>query len=57
MYLDIDPRSGNVYAKKGMARFNLGDKKGACSDWEKAKRYGSYDSVEYLEKYCKNQNP
>jgi len=57
MYLDIDPRSGEIYAKKGLARFNLGDKKGACSDWVKAKRYGSYDAVVFLEKYCNNQNP
>ena len=52
MYLDIEPFNGNIYAKKGLARFNLGDKKGACSDWKKGKRYGSYDAMNYLEKYC-----
>ena len=52
MFLDIDPYNGYVYAKKGFARLKLGDKKGACSDWRKAKRYGSYDAVRYLEKYC-----
>ena len=57
MYLDIYPRSGEVYAKKGWARFQLGDLKGACSDWEKGKRYGSHQALKYLEKYCKNQNP
>ena len=53
MYLDIEAYNGDIYAKRGYARLKLGDKKGACSDWEKGKRYGSYDAVRYLEKYCK----
>ncbi len=53
MYLDIEPYNGDIYAKKGFARLKLGDKKGACSDWEKGKRYGSYEAIVYLEKYCK----
>ena len=52
MFLDIEPYNGAIYAKKGLARLKLGNKKGACSDWEKAKRYGSYDAIRYLEKYC-----
>ncbi len=52
MYLDIEPYNGDIYAKKGFARLKLGDKKGACSDWEKGKRYGSYEAIVYLEKYC-----
>jgi len=53
MYLDIEPYNGEVYLKKGLARLKLGDQKGACSDWTKAKRYGCYKAVRYLEKYCK----
>lgn len=52
MCLDIEAQNGTVYAKKGLARLKLGDKKGACSDWKKGKRFGSYDAVNYLEKYC-----
>lgn len=52
MCLDIEAQNGTIYAKKGLARLKLGDKKGACSDWEKGKRYGSYECVNYLEKYC-----
>ncbi len=52
MFLDIEPYNADVYAKKGLARFNLGDQQGACSDWEKAKRYGSYDAIKYIERYC-----
>lgn len=53
MFLDIEAYNGDVYAKKGFARLKLGNKKGACSDWEKGKRYGSYDAINYLEKYCR----
>lgn len=53
MFLDIEPYNGAIYTKKGLARLKLGNKKGACSDWVKAKRYGSYEAVRYLEKYCK----
>lgn len=53
MSLDIDPYNGDVYAKKGFARYKLGNSKGACSDWEKAIRYGSYQAVKYKEQYCK----
>jgi len=53
MYLDIEPYNGEIYAKKGLARLKLNDKKGACTDWEKALRYGSYKAAEYLEVYCK----
>ena len=52
MFLDIEPYNGDIYAKKGLARHKLGDGKGACSDWVKAKRYGSYNAIRYLEKYC-----
>ncbi len=51
MVLDIDPFNGDVYAKKGLARYNSGDKDGARSDWEKGERYGSYHAVSYLDKY------
>lgn len=52
MYLDIEPFNGEIYFKKGLARYNSGDNNGACSDWEKAKRYGSYKAVQYIDKYC-----
>jgi tetratricopeptide (TPR) repeat protein len=53
MSLDINPYNGDVYAKKGFARYKHGNQKGACSDWEKAIRYGSYQAVKYKEQYCK----
>jgi len=53
MYLDIYPLNGDVYAKKGFARYKQGNLKGACSDWEKGIRYGSYNAIKYKEQYCK----
>ncbi|OFX21955.1 MAG: hypothetical protein A2041_10170 [Bacteroidetes bacterium GWA2_31_9b] len=53
MALDLNANEGDIWAKKGFARFKSGNKKGACSDWEKGKRYGSLLAIEYLEKYCK----
>jgi tetratricopeptide (TPR) repeat protein len=52
MVLDIDPFNGEVYAKKGLARYNSGDREGACSDWQKGQRYGDYNCVKYISKYC-----
>jgi tetratricopeptide (TPR) repeat protein len=53
MSLDINPYNGDVYAKKGFARYKQGNQKGACSDWEKAIRYGSFQAVKYKEQYCR----
>ncbi len=52
MVLDIEPFNGDVYAKKGLARYNSGDKEGACSDWKKGQRYGNYTCAKYAAKYC-----
>jgi len=52
MVLDMEPFNGEIYAKKGLARYYSGDKSGACSDWEKGRRYGSYNCVTYTYKYC-----
>lgn len=53
MFLDIEPYNGDIYAKKGFMRLKSGDKKGACSDWTKGTRYGSYQAQKYLDQYCK----
>lgn len=53
MALDLDARQGELWTKKGFARYQSGNKTGACADWEKGKRYRSIAAIEYLEKYCK----
>ncbi len=52
MALDLSPHDGETYLFKGIARFESGDREGACSDWNKARNYGEMKSVEYLLKYC-----
>lgn len=52
MSLDFDPQNGYVYYKRAVARHNLGNTKGACSDWFKARNLKNVDSEEYLRKYC-----
>ncbi|MDX9694460.1 MAG: tetratricopeptide repeat protein [Bacteroidales bacterium] len=53
MALDLDARNGEMWTKKGFARYQSGNKTGACADWQKGKRYGSIAAIEYLEKFCK----
>lgn len=54
MALDLQPYNGEVYYNRGIARLNLGDRKGACSDWEQAMHYGYLKAFDYIEKNCRN---
>ena len=35
------------------AKYNLGDKEGACLDWSKAVELGYKEAYEMIKKYCK----
>ena len=52
MALDLSPYDGETYLFKGIARFESGDRKGACSDWSKARNYGELKAIEYILEYC-----
>ncbi len=52
MALDLDPYNAECYLNKGLSRFHLGDKKGACIDWEKAEKNGSSEAGDLLSKHC-----
>lgn len=43
---------GYVYLGRGIARFNLNQKKLACADWEKSLLLGESISKKYLNNYC-----
>ena len=43
---------GYVYLGRGIARFNLNQKKLACADWEKSLLLGETISKKYLNNYC-----
>lgn len=53
MALDLSPKDGETWLLKGMARFDTGDREGACSDWNEAGKNGEPRAVEYLLKHCK----
>lgn len=40
------------YERRGDLKNKIGDKKGACDDWQKAMALGSNESKEYQKKYC-----
>ncbi|MEI7980417.1 MAG: tetratricopeptide repeat protein, partial [Bacteroidota bacterium] len=55
VYSDIlqnQPDDPAALTNRGVARNNLGDKTGACADWEMASKLGSEKSKSYLQKYC-----
>ncbi|MFO7657772.1 MAG: hypothetical protein R6W78_11945 [Bacteroidales bacterium] len=52
MALDLKPNDGEVYYFKGMARFNSGDKQGACADWKISARLGEPKAVEQMLNNC-----
>lgn len=39
---------------RGIARFNLKDRDGACDDWNKVKSFKSSEANEVIKKYCKD---
>ena len=51
--LDLNPKSGIVYMNRGIARFEQGELKGACRDWQKAFNLKDANVQDYLEKRCK----
>ena len=42
-----------AYYNRGNSKLNLGDKKGACEDWQQAFDYGATYAKERLNEYCK----
>lgn len=52
--LKINPNFGQAYYNRGYARqIGLGDKDGACKDWEIASAKGYKGANHYLKEYCK----
>lgn len=54
MALDFYPYNGEIYYKRGTARYNTGRLEDACNDWFKARKYGYVDAEEKIKKYCRN---
>jgi tetratricopeptide (TPR) repeat protein len=52
MALDLKPDDGETYLYLGLAKYETGDKEGACSDLQKAQRFGNTLALKYSIEYC-----
>jgi tetratricopeptide (TPR) repeat protein len=50
--LEIAPFAAAFY-RRGISKWNLVDRKGACADWNKAKEMGLQEAEAMLDKHCK----
>ena len=44
--------NGTYYSHRGNSKYNIGDKSGACDDWEQANHLGYYADYEKMKKLC-----
>ena len=49
----LDKNYDLAYLARGRARFNSGDKKGGCADFEKASQYGNNEASGFFKDFCK----
>ena len=52
MALDLKPDDGETYFFIGLAQYKTGDKEGACSNLQKAQRFGNTLALKYSIEYC-----
>ena len=52
MALDLKPDDGETYLYLGLAQYETGDKEGACSNLQKAQRFGNTLALKYSIEYC-----
>ena len=48
----LDSKNSTSFKNRGIAKDNLGDISGACSDWQKASNLGDLEARDYVRKYC-----
>ena len=46
------PNDKALLVTRGMCRYELGDKNGACQDWNKIKTLGGFEGDAYLNNFC-----
>ena len=51
-----DPGDVHAYFNRGIAYFNIGMKKNACDDWQKAGELGNFSAFRYISRYCSKSN-
>ena len=50
--IEINHNYGRAYGNRGIAKENIGDLKGACSDWKKAIELGVTGAAEWVKNQC-----
>ena len=48
----LDSKNPTSFKNRGIAKDNLGDIRGACSDWQKASSLRDLEARDYVRKYC-----
>ena len=48
----LDSKNPTSFKNRGIAKDNLGDIRGACSDWQKASNLGDLEARDYVRKFC-----
>jgi len=48
----LDSKNSTSFKNRGIAKDNLGDIRGACSDWQKASNLGDLEARDYVRKFC-----
>ena len=48
----LDSKNPTSFKNRGIAKDNLGDIRGACSDWQKASNLGDLEARDFVRKYC-----
>ncbi len=51
--LKLNPDSGGIHLGRGISKLYLGDKTGACEDWQMASARGATDAAALITEYCK----
>lgn len=53
--IELDPTVPNVLTLRGQIRAQIGNKKGACEDFNKAKEIGDKQADKYIKQFCGNE--
>ncbi len=54
--IGYDSQDVHAYFNRGIAYFNIGMKRSACDDWQKAGELGNFSAFRYISRYCSKSN-
>jgi tetratricopeptide (TPR) repeat protein len=50
--IDLNPKDGTYYSKRGNARYAMGNRNAACLDWTIAGNLGYYQDFDKIKSIC-----